>query len=118
MSNVKVGQRVWLQSSTNRWLCGIIKSIDSEEIVLEQSSWIDHTGDFWGNALQTGADAVGTDGKRWSSEYQGETTILRGDNPIEILQMGPNAILPGTHVRPRSDRAAGKSSENTETVKN
>lgn len=88
MRNLGVGEKVFLQTSTNRWVCGRIHSLGEREIHLEQTSWIDHTGEYWGDALLKGAQAL-----KWASEYLGEVVINRKQF-LEILFMGPSAVLP------------------------
>lgn len=90
------GQKVWLQTAMNRWICGMVGKVTKEWLELEQSSWIDHTGEYWSEALQKGCESDG-----WSSEYQGRT-ILFSAVLGEILMMGPEAVLPSESIRPSS----------------
>ena len=93
------GEKIWIQTSPNRWLCGMVERVTASHVELKGASWIDHTGEFWGDALLKGADAKG-----WSSEYQGKTILSVKEGMNEILFMGPDVVLPSDSIRPRRDQ--------------
>jgi len=91
------GDKIWTQTSPNRWLCGRVERVTANHVELGSASWIDHTGDFWGDALLKGATVKG-----WSSEFQGKVILsVRGMH--EVLFMGPDAVLPSGSIRPKKD---------------
>ena len=90
------GQRIWVQSSQDRWLCGEVDISAPHYLRLNKASWIDNTGEYWSVALKDkGAEADG-----WASEYIGQVMIPTSVVG-EVLGMGPGAKLPTESIRVR-----------------
>lgn len=60
----------------------------------EDTSWIDHTGEYYADALSKGATARG-----WSSEYEGTVCTVLGAG-VKVALLPDGFVLPKESVRP------------------
>lgn len=95
---MQCGLEIWARTSSRRWVCGRIRDLGRKALLLEDTSWIDHTGDFWSEALKKGWESEG-----WESEYQGYTVIPTA-TLSEVIPLEPGR-LPKTTIRPSSDES-------------
>lgn len=75
-------------------LVGRVVSVQAAEIWLEQCSWIDHTGEHFGDGMQKGEDARG-----WSSEFMGTVCVMTGVG-ITVQMLLNTFKLPRKSIRP------------------
>jgi hypothetical protein len=73
---------------------GRVKYTTKSEIGLTQTSWVDHTGEYFSDGL-----AKGTTSQGWSSEYLGDLIVGWGRG-LTIQILGGNFSLPETSIRP------------------